>query len=297
MLGGYSSSKNKRLSSGSVRLHQAGRKLIFTKKTYANPYFQKQKPRITKAPIYSFGFKLIIFIIFATIIGLSWFLFFSATFNIKEISVIGALKISNTEIEDLCWQQTQATFGRQKNIFLFNKNGLADLINEKYNFDNLKIKKKLPNKIVISFTEKQQAIIWREAEKYYYADNLGNIISEVNPLNISQKNYPLIDNNLEPKIVDKKINITPEKINYILNLFAEFKDKKHGFDVDRFILDNEETTIKMAVINGPTIYFNIKDDLAKQVDKLTVMIEQKLKTDFNQKTYLELRYGDRVYYR
>ncbi|MFH1482541.1 MAG: hypothetical protein ABIE46_03405, partial [Patescibacteria group bacterium] len=62
-------------------------------------------------------------------------------------------------------------------------------------------------------------------------------------------------------------------------------------------IDNEEGTIELKVVSGPIIYFNIKDDLLKQVSKLDVTISQKLKEEFIKKTYIDLRYGDKVYYR
>jgi hypothetical protein len=48
---------------------------------------------------------------------------------------------------------------------------------------------------------------------------------------------------------------------------------------------------------GPAVYFNIEEDIDKQINKLIIIKNEKIKKDFNKKTYIDLRYGDRVYYR
>jgi len=270
---------------------------FYRKKKYTNPYFRKKRNFLIKIPSYSWQWKIIILLILIAIICSIWLNFFTPIFNIKEITVKGAVKISAEEIKGFALEQINSIWGRGMNIFLFSKNDLIKKINEKYNIDNLRIEKKLPDKLIISFSEKQQSIVWFETEKYYYADVVGSIISEVDPLNISQKNIPLIDSRGDRKVIDKKIVISPNKIKFILDLFFEFKDKKHNFEIERFIIDNEEGTVGLKAVGGPIIYFNARNDLFEQINKLNAIINQKIKDDFLKKTYIDLRYGDKVYYR
>jgi len=51
------------------------------------------------------------------------------------------------------------------------------------------------------------------------------------------------------------------------------------------------------LIDGPKIFFNTEEGIDKQINKLLVIKNEKLKDDFNGKEYIDLRYGDRVYYR
>jgi hypothetical protein len=53
----------------------------------------------------------------------------------------------------------------------------------------------------------------------------------------------------------------------------------------------------MAVKGGPFIFFNIKDDIDKQLAKLVLIRDKELMDNFNKKTYIDLRYGDKVYYK
>jgi hypothetical protein len=48
---------------------------------------------------------------------------------------------------------------------------------------------------------------------------------------------------------------------------------------------------------GPKVYFNIKNDLDKQVKKLAVIKCEKPEAEFKVLEYIDLRYGDRVYFK
>jgi hypothetical protein len=80
-----------------------------------------------------------------------------------------------------------------------------------------------------------------------------------------------------------------------LALFNEFKDKNHGFAIERFILDKDINTVKMAVLDGPKIYFNPEETVARQAARLDLIIKEKLKDTFKSKEYINLRYGNNIY--
>lgn len=272
----------------------------YRKKKYSNPFFRKRRKKINLS-YFSWRLKLIVVEIMVLICGFVWFFCFSPYFNIEMISAAGAEKISGREIEDLAWRQTERRrllLGSQKNLFLFDLDELIKTLNERYCFDDLKVEKKRPDKIIITLKEKTYSAIWRESstDKYYYIDLEGNIIDETNPLEIKNKNYPLIDNKRENAIADRKIEKQNDNIDYIVRLFDKFKKENSGFAIERFIIDNEINTIKMSINQGTEIYFNTKEDMDKQISKLMVIITEKLKDDLNNKKYIDLRYGERVYY-
>ncbi|MEA3464281.1 MAG: cell division protein FtsQ/DivIB [Patescibacteria group bacterium] len=282
------------------RTIKSGRKFDYSKRNYSNPFFHRRKRKKIKPLELPWRIKLIIIEVIILIIGLIWFFCFSAYFTIEMINVIGAEKISSQEIKNLTWQQIEHRrflFGSQKNLILFNKSKLFKIINEQYCVDSLFIERKLPNIITIKFKEKIHSAVWRENDKYYYIDEAGNIITEANPLEIKQKNYPLIDCQRKKAVINnKKIIDQEENIDCVIQLFNKLNNK-HEFEIECFIIDNEVNTVKVAIIQGPQIYFNTNEDLEKQIAKLLTLINEKLKDDFNKKNYIDLRYGDRVYYR
>lgn len=287
----FNNNFNKNRHSGSGR-----RKFIYARKTYSNPFFRHKKSGAIKTGLLSNKSKLLIFALAVIIIILGWLLFFSALFKIETIEVAGVGDNTAKEVETMARGLAADRLIGKNNLLLYNKSELSEILNEKYYLDNLTIKRKFFHSLAISLREKQQAAVWREAEEYYYIDGDGNIINQIDPLNINGLSYPLIENLTAIKIDGRQANINKEAIDYILNLFNEFKEKKHNFEIERFIIDKDVNTVKMAILSGPKIYFNIKAPLAEQTAKLDLIIKDKLKNDFKAiKEYIDLRYANNVY--
>ena len=271
-------------------------------KRYPNPFFGQRKRKKIKINYLTWKIKLIALATILLLCAAAWFLLFSNYFNIKNININAneSDKTPKSDIADLIWGKTakrRFLLGSQNNIFLFNISQLSKELNEQYSLDELKIEKKLPNTLNITLKEKKYSAVWQKVDKYYYIDNSGNVISEASPLEIKRESYPLIQGRGEAVVAGKKIENQNENINYTIKLFYDIKNTEKLFVIESFIIDDEVNTVKMAINQGPEIYFNTKEDTVKQINKLYVLIKEKLKDDFFKKEYIDLRYGDRVYYR
>ncbi len=274
-------------------------------KKYENPFFRKKPKRKIKLFKFPGGGKLFFVLLLLIISFLVWFFCFFNIFNIKNIEIKGLSKISDREIEDIVLEQInnkRLFILPQKNLFLFNKKLLKDSLNSKYCFSNLVIDKKLPNSLIIDIQEKSYAYIFNYNEKYYYIDSDGYIINEVNPLDITEKKYPLISYRGGDSIISynnikyDKVEIDNKYFIYIKSLFDEFLLLEDLIS-ERFIIDDEIDTVKAQVQAGPMVYFNINEDINKQIKKLLIVKDEKLKDEFKKKDYIDLRYGDMIYYR
>ena len=271
------------------------RKYLYSAKAYKNPFFQNKKRSLFGQGELKNKNKLIIFTFAVIGLIMVWLLFFSTLFKIQKIEVAGVQNNLASEIELIAKDLAENRLIGKNNLLLYNKSELSKILNEKYYLDSLSVKRKLLHTLTINLREKQQVAIWREEEQYYYLDSDGNIINQLDSLNINGSSYPLIENLTAIKIDGRKANISRETIEYILNLFNEFKDNKHNFKIERFIIDRDVNTVKMAVLAGPKIYYNIKMSAAEQTAKLDLIIKNKLKDEFKNKTYLDLRYANNVY--
>ena len=274
-------------------------KMPYGTKQYANPFFSKKKKIKISHQEFSLRVKLFFLGFILIIVLTAWLLFYSNLFNITEIKVLGGERVNPSNIEKIAWQQIRDNIFilfPQKNIFFFSRGKLRKNLEMKYSFNSLIITKKLSHTLTIQFAEKRYALIWHEDDQHYYTDENGYIISEANILEIRQKDYPIIDNLTKEKIFNNRISIDKIYTDYVLMLFQQMKEYEN-FVVERYILDSDINTIKMVLVNGPVVYFNIQEDMEKQINKLVVIKEKKIKDDFISKTYIDLRYGDRVYYR
>lgn len=286
------------------------KRIDYYNKKFVNPFFRRRKIKKVRTSGLIQRNKLIIFLTLSFLVGLLWFFCFSSIFNINNIIINNLNRISKQEIEDIVYQQMktrQLLFFPQRNLILFSKKDFQKNVEKKYYFKNLSIKKKFPKSIIINIQEEPCAFILQEEGRYYYVDIEGYIIDEINPLDIKKNSYPLIYNDENTKIYSGKIDIDSNHINYIISLadklnnnydFLLNKDNKDiKLEIEKFALSQEINTVKMVMLGGPTIYFNTEEDQVRQINKLIIIKNDKLKNDFINKIYIDLRYGDKVYYR
>ena len=80
-------------------------------------------------------------------------------------------------------------------------------------------------------------------------------------------------------------------------LFNEFKAYSEDFKVARYLVDSDQRTVKAVIEDGPEVYFNTTQGVKNQLDKLIIIKKEKLLDDFKNKSYIDVRYGESVYYR
>ena len=277
-------------------------KFRYSTKNYQNPFFQKSAKRVLSLPRANISWrtKIISFSTLVVMVATAIFLIYSHYFDIQKVVISGTGQIGNQTIEEHVWKQIGDNILAiipQRNIFLFSTSRLTETLNRKYALNRLVIERKLPNSLLINYQEKEYAFILEENDNYYYADRHGDIITEANLLEVSERDYPIILNLSENKIYNDRTQIETQYLETVFSLFNIFKNHSEELKVERFIIDKEINTVKIAILAGPQVYININNDIDKQINKLLVIKNEKLKDDFVKKIYIDVRYGDSVYYR
>jgi cell division septal protein FtsQ len=270
-------------------------------KQYSNPFFGKEhnRARINKSN-FSIYQKLVVLAVLAAIIFIVWFFLYSHFFTITKIEINNEGRIPKENIEAVVKEQMAGNwlvFLPQKNIFLFSADALTNKIESKYSLSALTIKKKLPRTLIVNVTEKQYAAVWREDDKYYYVDDGGKVVSETNVLDVTGKDYPLIDNLSTKKLNNNQAAIEASDLKFIIDLYQQLNNYQSEFKVLSFIVNDEMYTVQANIENGPKIYFNTQRPADQQVEKLLLIKREQLKADFFKKQYINVRVQDRVYIR
>jgi len=278
-------------------LKRAGKHYVYNKKKYNNPFFKKSRTKKSFSTKYSRRIKLIAIETIILLLGLSWFFFFSPVFEITEISITGNERIQQKDMQDIVGKQMSSHLNIQKNIFLFNRQTLIDTLKDKYCLEKIIIKKDFPSTIIVSIAETKNSAVWHEHDTYYYVDSDGNIIEEVEPLEITQKNFPLIENQSSDSIIEKNINEQDkDQLKFIIKLFETLNKNNYPFKIEKFLLDDELNTVKVIIIQGPIIKFNPQEQLEGQINKFDILINQTLKDDYIKLKKIDLRYGELIFY-
>lgn len=277
------------------------RKYNYYKRDYRNPFFRERNfGRLRKTAGFAWTKrKAIIIIIAILLLILAWFIFFSYFFKIKQIEASGSGKISSEEISNIAWEQTKKSrflLGGQDNFFLFNKSELTATLKQKYNFKDIKITKSLFNKIKINLEEKNYNLIWKEGDSYFFINEDGDVVYSASFNEIANINLPIIENISQNLIRNNKTAFAPKYLSYAVKLNGKMAENR--FEIEKFILDSDVNTVKVKLKPSQVlIYFNIDEDLGAQINKLTVLINESLKDSYKNKNYIDLRYGDKVYYK
>ena len=139
-------------------------------KNLKNPFFRKKEKEKKGQSFLGFKIFLFILILFAII----WFVFIFSFWNISNIEIKGTERIDQQSIKGLIEQQLDKKsffIFKQDNIFLFRKKNITDVIKEEFNLTEIKIRKKLNNKLLIEVKEKPYSFIFCESGEYYFSSD------------------------------------------------------------------------------------------------------------------------------
>lgn len=248
----------------------------------------------------SFVFKIVV-IVFLTIIvvaGLTYLLFFSRMFDVREISFNGLDTVSSdvfrAKIDDNLNQKILGYLPRRNNIFFIDTGNFENEFASSYPvFKSVDIKRKLLHGLVFDFLERKPLGIWCFRESCSYFDNdqvlwgqpsksSGFIFLAVDDQRVkTEQQTQQIDDEFFKPITEVAKILAGEIRNIIIpeGSFNEFR----VYTADYYIIF--------------TIDFNIQN----QLDTLKIFMTDKAKTppsaDGFHPQYIDLRIDGRVYYK
>ncbi len=240
------------------------------------------------------------FWIIATIIVLGvlfWLIYISAIFSIKKVEVRNASLASASQIESeayLRFDHHRAFFFSESRMAVFNSTEFAEGLITKHALQNVVIKKRLPSTLIIELSERLPSVIWFEADQYYLLDSSGVVIAS---LMQPDAGLPSIYNNGLPRVNNQQVENASALISFASKLMDGFTSRFPNIKLKQLTVDNDPNTLKMITEKGPMIYFNSSLAPEAQFDRLDIYLHSELKENFAKLSYIDLRFGDKVYYK
>ncbi|SRR6056297_1627697 len=262
----------------------------FKNSDYKNPRLlkdkERRKKRITKCILF-----MAISLLFFAIYGL----FMSNYFSINEVQVNGLEKIKPGNVNKIIDQYRQDKFFlifKRNNYWLFDKNDLKEKIFQYYYFEDFNIKKHWPNKVVIDLTEKDCAITWVSSNICHHLDRTGTVIEYCNQADGSIQINDLTGTPM--KIGEKAVST--EELRRILELFNGVENiTKNKLKISNVTKKNKNLTFFTG--QGMELKFNLNLTVAEQVARLhTILKQEQVKKYLNDLSYIDLRFGEKVYF-
>lgn len=243
----------------------------------------------------------ILFISFLIALGaLVWIFFYSDIFKIKIIDVSQNINITAEDVRGTVEEQMQEyrhLILPQANLFIFNVDEFKKKAFEKYQLYGIDIQKNIfSQRVIIKLTEKDYNYIWREGNDFYYINSLGEIILTKTT---GDNNLITIDNTTSSLRENKLIKINQKYLSYIKELDTVLRKNNHNLGDRQFIYDGAISGLKIQLINGPQLFFNIDRSIDEQLNKLDNLrrVEFRDGTKLNNLNYIDLRFGDKIFYR
>lgn len=248
-------------------------------KKYKKSFKTRKKTSYLKIFKTKFFWLGLFFLIF--VCGISYFLFFSGVFEIKEIRVSGTEKIPEQEVREMVERSIS------KNIILANLEEAKEVISNRYiEINRIEIKRKWPRSVLVEIEERKPVLVLREdsfpAEEYYLIDREGMIFERTLslPENIAEIEKPGEKGDLGKTVLEK-----PE-IEKILEIKEGLKTP-----LERIVLVSRKK-VEIRTVEGWKAYFNFEKDISWQLEQLKIILEEKIPEDVRNKVeYIDLRFN------
>ncbi|KKR14306.1 MAG: hypothetical protein UT42_C0031G0005 [Candidatus Falkowbacteria bacterium GW2011_GWA2_39_24] len=251
---------------------------------------------LKKRPVKKKNKKLIGLVVLLLFIFL--YLSFSSALKISNLVTPLGKNINQAELEQATWDylsQRRFWLLPQNNLLFLSKSGLFNYLNERFPIAELKIKKRPLHRLVLDLVEKDYSLVWLENGLYYYINDQGEIIKTATE---RPQNVVVISNLADPKQGEKRIDMDLKYLESLHTVQQTMTVNQPDLIIGHYVYDNEPNTIKLKIEEGPLLYFSTKEDIVKQVSKLKVLRDQVFpdQVNFLNQLYIDLRYGDRVFY-
>jgi cell division septal protein FtsQ len=276
-----------------------------------------RNPLRIKKGIFKFKvFRVINLILIIGILGVLYFFIFSNFYHITNVQVYGNSIISTDDLLDISSDYLSSKrflIFKNKNIFVFSKNGLSSKINDVVLLSDLEINKILPNTIRITISEREAALKWYSNNQEYLIDQDGVVIKRfyklVTPSIFQLNNEIKKQENITDDFIkiyntsNESINLgnkvlASEDVEFVFKLSEKFATINHLNLKDITVLSNYPQYIEINMIDGWKIYFNLADTLEAQLNRLDVLIKDKIKKEnLRYLEYIDLRLGESIFYK
>lgn len=219
--------------------------------------------------------------------------------KIKKIEASGTEKIPAEELINSAEELISGFFLwkiPKSNYFLVSGGKLIDELGKKFpGIKEIKVSKKFPPALTIKAQDRQKAMIYCGKTDCFYLDDDGIIFEEAPEIYGGLKAVLKDESGREIKKSEKAID--PKLIDFIVQA-----QKIINEEVNISLVNFEISKYPVADLIAITpeewkIMFDTKLDLVGQVASLKKVLEEKIKDQRSMLEYIDLRIGNRVYYK
>ena len=206
--------------------------------------------------------KLMAILFFSLLLTLGTCFFLkSDLFFLKEVVINNNKYLSNEEVTNLL------NLSKNKNIFFLDLQDLENRIKKSTYVEECEIKRKIPNKLIVSIKEKNIINTLYNGKSYCYIDDKGEFVDELKKIN-NDDLVIFIDYSLNNKSI--KFNSENDK-NKLLKLYNKLYEESLLTQI-KVIDFRKKTEIIMKGKTGLTICFSKDNNIEKNIISLNKVL-------------------------
>lgn len=257
-------------------------------KVYGSYYDEQVKKRKQK----------IIRIIYAIIFVLLLQSIFQAPFlSLKKIELKGNSFYQEEEVKKYISDKLAERRGllfQNNNFFLFNSDKLRDQLITQYNLNDATVRKIFPQKIKVEFIEKISQFIWQKNGAYYLLDAKGQFNGQINELN---DQYIILEDSRSYQPQNNENIFRPDEIELIQVIIELWEAKLASTaQIKAIAIGDDWSSFDIKTNLSYVIKINPQNEPVKQLEnyRQVLLAGNVVGTDIN---YIDLRYGDKAYFK
>ncbi len=263
----------------------------YESRSFQNPYFRPKEPRRW------IGY-LIAFVCASGTVAGTWALLTLPTFAYAEVHVEGTETIpaENVERDIRAYiEEPVARVLRRSNRFLFDADVLRDRLAATYPFDRITVEA-AGKGVQVRVRERQSELLWRSADQLWLVDLQGLVIRTVatEELGSFKRLQTFVDVNDESVVVGGTV-LSAQEVSGIRQVQDRLLDLGVPFTetrVDRLAGQHDA----IHALLGYDIIIDPLGDPGAQADRLAALLRDTIKQPASLQ-YVDLRFGDHVYYK
>jgi hypothetical protein len=276
----------------------------YSRKRFHNPLFERReysRPRNIRR-------LAVMGLIMAALAGWIWFLAFSGFFSVTRVDIKGNARVATWEIEDAVKDIMKGRrwwLAPNDNLMFLSEDDLSAQLIDRFVLASAEVTKKPPRTISITVAERVSSIMMSSPDGSHTVLDLdGTAIRVFRPGESTDvaalgTQGHLIVNEKDEKIALRERVLSKEVVETVVaarNAMQEVWNDTPAFAEAR-IEGKGSQTVKIVTSEGWTIYVDAKQPLKEQLANAKAIIESKVGQDRPKLEYIDVRFGEKIFYR
>ncbi|MEK7620120.1 MAG: hypothetical protein AAB413_02700 [Patescibacteria group bacterium] len=268
----------------------------YQSRSYRNPHLDGHKPVAWKRIGVAVGVVSLLLVTTAFFFGHDWF-------EIQHVEVRGVEYIPTQELESAITvyaDESALLFFHRSNRFLFSSDVLAQALEDQFALSSVSIGLR-EGTIFVELEERTSNLFWKTQDRLFVVDLEGIVVREITDPEDSMLQQPnlkklpiFVDANDVEVHVGSPV-LTPEEIESAFHFFTSLETAGIAYtyiELDRLA----GKWVQLMTQVGYSILFDLTGNIDEQFRNLMVVLQEQVE-DPTRLEYIDLRFGDKVYFK